>query len=83
MNKAMNFKYEQRCRLNMEACIFYEAIGWSKKFKVLILSAYIDDGSSENSEWMGFVQTIKHFIKGENTHTTDKVQGYINNFKHT
>jgi len=55
MNKAMIFKYEQRCRLNNEACIFYEAIGMSRKFKVLILSAGNENDDDEEGDWMGFV----------------------------
>lgn len=78
----MIFKYEQRCRLNTEACIFYESIGKSDKFKVLILSSGSDDGSEGNQDWMGFVQTIKHFIKEEHQTLIDKFSHQYNRLMH-
>ena len=77
----MIFKYEQRCRLNMEASFFFEAIGKSKKFTVLILTSGNDESAEGEQEWMGFVQTIKHFIRGENTNVVNKVHSYINKFQ--
>ena len=70
MNSKEIKKYKHRAELNLEAFkILAEIKYFSKSGRALIknnilqLTLNLNDEQSETEEWVGFVQTIKIFIK--------------------
>jgi len=66
MNSAIPFKYKQRAGLIKEAFVVYEFLGMTHNYTTFSLQA--DAFNPEGGDdWSGFVQTLKVFIKGENS----------------
>ena len=79
MNSKDIKKYKQIAELNLEAFRILTYIGYFNKEgrslinnnKLLLTLKHDEEGASETEEWIGFVQTIKIFIKKQLHHTQD------------
>jgi len=72
MNSAMRFKYQQRCELNREAAIINTGLRRLNSYTALILQADHSDNGGNGEDWAGFVQTLKTFIRAQNSLVINK-----------
>jgi len=72
MNSAMRFKYQQRCSLMRDAAIIISGLGRLTSYTALILQADHSDNGGNGEDWAGFVQTLKSFIRTQNSSVINK-----------
>ena len=66
LNSSIILKYKQRCELNRECAIYLDSLYTSSRRNCSIISVSSAGDDLRHSEWSGFVQALKRFIKSEN-----------------
>jgi hypothetical protein len=65
-------KYKHRCELNRECFLILETIDWLPGMNTIIVYSKFESVEDQsNSEWLGFVTTIKNFIHKQNQSLTN------------
>lgn len=77
MLKSVQNKYFQRTQLNQECRLVLKSLKVKERMDQFILTANIEDDLAQADEWLGFTQTIKNFVKGENKSLKSQLQGMI------
>jgi len=86
MNSKVIKRYQDIAALNRETFQFMHQMGWDSKIQLIIqnkiiLTLKVADEQQEGSEWTGFVQTMKIFIKKHLAITNDKFQDTVKTLK--
>lgn len=78
MTKTSESKYKHRCELNEECYIILKHFGRLKYYDTLVIYSKIESIADQaQSEWLGFVTTIKSFILKQNSGMQRYVQNQV------